>query len=93
MMTREKSSKKEGLEKIYVLKCLHETKYGNDMYVSIHCSRDDAMNYVAEVMKKSGYDADSEDEHFSYDCEEKLIDVSLLLKQQMERAERIVEND
>lgn len=72
--------KKEDLRKIYILKCLHETKYGNDVYVSLHHSREDAMNNVAKAMKKSDYDADSGNEHFYYECEETVIDVSLLQK-------------
>lgn len=68
----------EDYRKIYVLKCLHETKHGSDMYVSLHSDRETAMDRVAEVMRKAEYDADSGNEHFYYDCEESVIDVSLL---------------
>lgn len=66
------------VKNVFLLKCLHESRFGADAFASIHSSREDAEKYVDTVKYDSGYldEEGRDDNHFTYDIEEFILDTN-----------------
>lgn len=74
------SFKAADIKKVFLLKCLHESRFGADAFASIHSSREDAEKHVETVKFDSGYldEEGRDDNRFTYDIEEFVLDINSL---------------
>lgn len=69
----------DNIKELFVLRCVHTTKYGVDTYVSIHPTSEDAHKYAVFVKIDCDFGYYDDDcERFEYNVDKKLIDVSEL---------------
>lgn len=64
-------------KRVFVLTCVHETKYGIDTYVSLHPSVDKAIEHVEVVKTKCEYDPSNYGEYFDFNFEQHVVDMGL----------------
>jgi len=72
------SSQNENIKDVVALVCIHETKYGNDIYVSLHPDSKDALSHIDAVKEECEFDEEGYQEYFDSDIHFLQVDVSRL---------------
>jgi len=64
------------MKKVYTLTCLHETRFGIDVYTSVHPSYEEAESYADVVEMECEYDENDPEygEYFSCHVDEHKLD-------------------
>ncbi len=74
----EQNPELNALRNIYVLVCTHETRFGVDVYTSVHPTQATALAHMKNVKKECDYDEHEAGEYFDYNVNEYTLDINKL---------------